>query len=287
MVDAPDVVSRALREAPPDQLAEAADRAIRSALGALRTDVFVADYRISGLWPVLDPDLPAGGFLACHTMAQRCFSSQQPVRDRGEGPCRLYLPLTVWGERLGVLLIELPTVPNATVDRSGDGHRRRPGRGDARGGPGDRPLPAGPPSGATDAWPPRCSGTCCPGAAWPPRVRAGRPAGTGVHGRWRPLRLVAGRRPAHRDGAQRRGQRAGASLLTAVTVNAMRNARRSGGGLVEQAELASDTVFYQHRGAAARGHPAARGGHSSPAGCGRSTPAPRTCCGCAGRRSSR
>ena len=28
----------------------------------------------------------------------------------------------------------------------------------------------------------------------------------------------------------------------------MRNARRSGGGLVEQAELASDTVFYQHRG---------------------------------------
>ena len=39
-----------------------------------------------------------------------------------------------------------------------------------------------------------------------------------------------------------------ASMLTAVTVNAMRNARRSGGGLVEQAELASDTVFYQHRG---------------------------------------
>jgi serine phosphatase RsbU (regulator of sigma subunit) len=39
-----------------------------------------------------------------------------------------------------------------------------------------------------------------------------------------------------------------AALLTAVTVNALRNARRSGGGLVEQAELASDTVFYQHRG---------------------------------------
>lgn len=39
-----------------------------------------------------------------------------------------------------------------------------------------------------------------------------------------------------------------AALLTAVTVNAMRNARRSGGGLVEQAELASDTVYYQHRG---------------------------------------
>ncbi|MEK8105351.1 hypothetical protein NKG94_09505 [Micromonospora sp. M12] len=45
-------------------MAEAADRSIRSELGALRTDVFVADYRISGLWPVLDPDLPAAGFLA-------------------------------------------------------------------------------------------------------------------------------------------------------------------------------------------------------------------------------
>ncbi|GAB3935618.1 hypothetical protein GCM10027614_10640 [Micromonospora vulcania] len=98
MVDAPDVVLRALREAPPDQLAEAVDRAIRSALGAVRTDVFVADYRISGLWPMLDPDLPAAGFLACHTVAQRCFSSQQPVRDGAEdGACRLYLPLTVWG----------------------------------------------------------------------------------------------------------------------------------------------------------------------------------------------
>ena len=39
-----------------------------------------------------------------------------------------------------------------------------------------------------------------------------------------------------------------ASLLTAMTVNAMRNARRSGGSLVEQAELASDTIYYQHRG---------------------------------------
>ncbi|MEE3921906.1 hypothetical protein V2I01_37370 [Micromonospora sp. BRA006-A] len=40
-----------------------------------------------------------------------------------------------------------------------------------------------------------------------------------------------------------------ASMLTAMTVNAMRNARRSGGSLVEQAELASDTIYYQHRGA--------------------------------------
>ena len=39
-----------------------------------------------------------------------------------------------------------------------------------------------------------------------------------------------------------------AALLTSLTVNAMRNARRAGGNLVEQAELASDTVYSHHRG---------------------------------------
>ncbi|MBG6104663.1 PP2C family protein-serine/threonine phosphatase [Micromonospora vinacea] len=248
MVDAPDVVSRALREAPPDQLAEAADRAIRSAMGALRTDVFVADYRISGLWPVLDPDLPSGGFLACHTVAQRCFSSQQPVRD-GEGPCRLYLPLTVWGERLGVLLIELPTVPNAAVtgratdiagslavamraaDRETDRYRRARRR--------ERLTMA-----AEMQW------DLLPG-------RGVSHHAFDLAGQLEPAYTVGG---DHFDWSldgdrltvtvlNGEGNGLAASLLTAVTVNAMRNARRSGGGLVEQAELASDTVFYQHRGA--------------------------------------
>jgi hypothetical protein len=71
---------------------------------------------------VLDPDLPAAGFLTCAGVAQRCFSSQQPVLDASQdGRCRIYLPLSVWGERLGVLLIELPRTPTpATVERAGD-----------------------------------------------------------------------------------------------------------------------------------------------------------------------
>ncbi|MBM0233323.1 serine/threonine-protein phosphatase [Micromonospora sp. STR1_7] len=249
MVDGPEVVSRALREAPPDQLAEAADRAIRSALGALRTDVFVADYRISGLWPVLDPDLPAAGFLACHTVAQRCFSSQQPVRDiADDGSCRLYLPLTVWGERLGVLLIELPAAPGPAVtglatdiagalavamraaDRETDRYRLARRR--------ERLSMA-----AEMQW------DLLPGRSVSHHAfhLAGQlePAYTvgGDHFDWSldgdrlTLTVLNGE-----------GSGLAASMLTAVTVNAMRNARRSGGGLVEQAELASDTVFYQHRG---------------------------------------
>ena len=249
MVDAPDVVSRALREAPPDQLAEAADQAIRATLGALRTDVFVADYRISGLWPVLDPDLPAAGFLACHTVAQRCFSSQQPVRDAAEdGACRLYLPLTVWGERLGVLLIELPAVPGPAVT------------GRATDIAGDLAVAMRAADRETDRY---------------RRARRRERLSMAAEMQWD---LLPGRSVAHRafhlagqlepaytvggdhfdwslDGDRLtvtvlngEGNGLAASLLTSVTVNAMRNARRSDGGLVEQAELASDTVYYQHRG---------------------------------------
>ena len=97
MPDALAAMSRALREAPPDQVVEAADRALRSAFAAVRVDVFLADYRISGLWSVLDPELSAGS-LSGQGAAQRCFSSQQPVLDPHDGGrCRVWVPLTAWG----------------------------------------------------------------------------------------------------------------------------------------------------------------------------------------------
>ncbi|MFI5489563.1 PP2C family protein-serine/threonine phosphatase [Micromonospora echinaurantiaca] len=249
MLDAPGGLSRALRESPPDQVAEAADRAIRSTLGATRTDVFLADYRISGLWPVLDPELPEAGFLSCQGMAQRCFSSQQPVLDgAGDGRCRLYLPLSVWGERLGVLLVEFPTAPGpATVEQAGDAA-------------GELAVALRAADRETDRY---------------RRARRRERLSMAAEMQWE---LLPGRGVSH-DAFQLAGQLEpaytvggdhfdwsldgdrltltvlngsgiglSASLLTAVTVNALRNARRSGGSLTEQAELASDTVFYQHRG---------------------------------------
>ncbi|SCG58462.1 Serine phosphatase RsbU, regulator of sigma subunit [Micromonospora siamensis] len=249
MPHAPGPVSRALREAPPDQLVEAADRAVRSALDASRTDVFIADYRITGLWPVLDPELPAAGFLACHTVAQRCFSSQQAVQDADEqGRCRLYLPLTTWGERLGVLLIELPRTPDAATvqaavdiagdlavalraaDRETDRYRRVRRR--------ERLSMAA--EMQWDLLPGRSvtHGSFLLAGQLEPAYTVG-----GDHFDW----SVDGDRLTVTvlNGA---GTGLASSVLTAVTVNAMRNARRSGGTLVEQAELASDTIFYQHRG---------------------------------------
>ncbi|SCL48878.1 PP2C family protein-serine/threonine phosphatase [Micromonospora chersina] len=249
MPDASGAVSRALRAAPPDQLVEAADAVVRRVFGASRTEVFVADYRFTGLWPVLDADLPEGGFLACQGVAQRCFRSQQPVLDAAEdGRCRAYLPLTAWGERLGVLLVELPAGPDAATVAT------------AREVAGDLAVALRAADRETDRY---------------RRVRRRERLSMAAEMQWD---LLPGRSVAHGDfvlagqlepaytvggdhfdwsvdgdrltvtvlnGA---GNGLAASLLTAVTVNAMRNARRSGGSLVEQAELASDTIFYQHRG---------------------------------------
>ncbi|WP_319461289.1 PP2C family protein-serine/threonine phosphatase [Micromonospora sp. RTP1Z1] len=249
MPDAAGQVSRALRLAPPDQLAEAADRAIRAAVGASRTEVFIADYRFSGLWPLLDPQLPGAGYLSCQGVAQRCFSSQQPVLDAGEdGRCRAYLPLSVWGERLGVLLVELPAHPDPAAvkvaqemagelavalraaDRETDRYRRARRR--------ERLSMAA--EMQWDLLPGRSvtHGTFLLAGQLEPAYTVG-----GDHFDW----SVDGDRLTVTvlNGA---GNGLAAALLTAVTVNAMRNARRSGGSLVEQAELASDTIFYQHRG---------------------------------------
>jgi hypothetical protein len=103
-------LNQQLRRAAPDRLVEVADEFIRGRLGGLRSDVLMADYRIAGLWSVRDAGHPDQGSLAERPAAARCFSGQQPVLDRltGEAGLRLHVPLTAWGERLGVLLVDLP-----------------------------------------------------------------------------------------------------------------------------------------------------------------------------------
>ncbi|WBB76477.1 PP2C family protein-serine/threonine phosphatase [Micromonospora sp. WMMD1128] len=249
MPEASGAVSRALRTAPPDQLPEAADAVLRQTLGAARSEVFVADYRSSGLWPVRDQERADGGPLRSHGVAQRCFSSQQPVLDTADdGRCLAHLPLSVWGERLGVLLVEFPGVPDAATVAA------------AREAAGDLAVAIRAADRETDRY---------------RRVRRRERLSMAAEMQWDLLPgrsvehgdvLLAGQlEPAYTVGGDHfdwsvdsdrltltvlngAGNGLSASLLTAVTVNAMRNARRSGGSLVEQAELASDTIFYQHRG---------------------------------------
>lgn len=234
----------ALRAAPPDRLPEVAADHLRRHFGAEPVEMFVTDLTQSGLCPLLDgagPD-PA---------AMRCLGSQRVAGDTGAGGAtRMHLPLSVWGDRIGVLRLELPERPGperteqlrtaadeiATALRaaatSTDRYRRAqrrarltmaaelqwellPGRslGD------DRFLVAGQLEPAYD-------------------VR-------GDHFDWAldGDRLTVTVLNGFGDGMD-------AALLTTVAVNAMRNARRCGADIVEQAELASDAVHSRRAGAA-------------------------------------
>ncbi|MFI5491623.1 PP2C family protein-serine/threonine phosphatase [Actinoplanes sp. NPDC051859] len=244
MSDRPTPLGALLRAAPPDRLPEVAAEHLRRQYSAGRVEVLLGDLNLTALKPVLDLDGPTGGVLA-----QRCFGSQRPVIDIAADTNRAYLPLSAWGERLGVLVVEtpLPAGTSLTEELSGvadelavalraadvatDRYRRAqrrerltmaaelqwellPGRslGD------DRFLVAGQLQPAYAVF--------------------------GDHYDWSLAgdRLTVTVLNGHGDGLE-------AALLTTVAVNAMRNARRAGANIVEQAELASDAVYARFGGA--------------------------------------
>lgn len=246
MSDQPASLGALLRAASPDRLPEVAAEYLRARYSAAAVEVLVSGLTGTRLHPLLGSDEPSA-----EASAMRCFGSQLPRTDRSPaGPARLHLPLTCWGERLGVLRLDLPEPPGddlaerlaadsddlATALRAAwtatDRYRRAqrrarmtmaaelqwdllPGRslGD------DRFLVAGQLEPAYD-------------------VR-------GDHFDWAldgdvlTLTVLNG----HGDGTE-------SALLTALAVNAMRNARRCGADIVEQAELASDAIHSRYSGAA-------------------------------------
>ncbi|WP_305786899.1 PP2C family protein-serine/threonine phosphatase [Symbioplanes lichenis] len=238
MSDRPTPVGALLRAAPPDRLPEVTAEHLRRHHAAGRVEVLLGDLTLTGLQPVLDADGPVGD-----PLAQRCFGSQQPVLDGN----RTYLPLTVWGERLGVLEVELsapadvePLLPVA----------------------GELALALRAADIVTDRYR-RVSRlqrlTMAAELQW--ELLPGRSLGDGrflVAGQLEPAYAVLG---DHFDWAltgdrltvtvlNGDGDGLDAAVLTTVAVNAMRNARRSGANIVEQAELASDAVYARYGGAA-------------------------------------
>ncbi len=239
-----------LRAADPDQLVDVAATYVEDHFNGCRLDVLLADYRISGLWPVLRDKHVSAGSLNERGAAARAFASQRPVVETRtpDAPARALLPLSMWAERVGVLVLDLNEDPSPAhlqafagvaddlavallaADRATDRYRRTrrrhrltmaaemqwellPGR--ALGGPNfhlaGQLEPAYAVSGDHFDW----------------SLNGSRLSITALNGD---------------------GNGIAATLLTVVAVNAMRNARRSGANLVEQAELASDAVFSLHGG---------------------------------------
>jgi serine phosphatase RsbU (regulator of sigma subunit) len=242
--DRPTPVGALLRAVPPDRLPEVVADHLRRHHCAGRVEVLLGDLTLAGLWPVLEPHGPTG-----NQLAQRCFGSQRPIVDIAADTNRAYLPISVWGARLGVLVVE-------TTQPSGDGLTDR-----LSAIADELAVALRAADDTTDRYrrvTRRERLTMAAELQW--ELLPGRSLGDErflVAGQLEPAYAVFG---DHFDWSltgdrltvtvlNGYGDGIEAAVLSTVTVNAMRNARRSGANIVEQAELASDAVYARYGGA--------------------------------------
>ncbi|MFF5858099.1 PP2C family protein-serine/threonine phosphatase [Streptomyces sp. NPDC012751] len=100
---------RALRTAAPHELLDAVRRVLAEQYGARSAELFMADYGLTVLQPVSAlPHSPEP--LPLHASAAgRAFGAQEPfVEPDRDGLVRVHLPVSVRGDRIGVLSVTLP-----------------------------------------------------------------------------------------------------------------------------------------------------------------------------------
>jgi serine phosphatase RsbU (regulator of sigma subunit) len=250
VIDYP-TVEHALRSADPEALPQAL-RAVLHTMGVSGVEVHLADYGLRVLIPIADP--PPAAMLPIHDSVQgRAFVSQLPqYQQPGDGTTTVTVPVTVRGDRHGTLTVRLPAADAdpatadavetlqaiasllgheiVVADRDTDLYRlaRRasrltlaaetqwqllPGRSSRR-----REYALG--AQLEPAYAVRGDGY-----DW---------AATGTE---LALTVVNGM-----------GEGIAAAQLTNLAVNALRNARRAGIDLADQAALADQAVYAQHRG---------------------------------------
>jgi len=238
-------VEREIWAARPPFVVEAARDAIDAWLGVVGTEVLLIDYHQSHLVPFGDGDGGPAVLVNTHPAGQ-AYAAVRPVRDDDH----LYLPLAVYGERTGVLAVRLP-----------------PGRLDDPALADDLALVATTlgralrlADTATDIYRVirrRKRLTIAAELQWellPGRTCAG--PEFSLAGQLEPAYTVSGdnfdwslsRQYLTLSVSAGMGSGIGAALLTQLTVNSLRNARRSGAGPAEAAELANGIVYGQYGG---------------------------------------
>ncbi|MEV6617950.1 PP2C family protein-serine/threonine phosphatase [Streptomyces sp. NPDC051051] len=240
---------RALRKAAPHELVEAVRRALVEQYAALSAELLMADYGLTSLQPVAGPrdQEPVSVY---GSAAGRAFGAQEPyVEPAGNGRVRAHLPVSVRGDRLGVLSVTLPEdggVPDVlgelaevaqvlghevvVAERATDLYLRARRR--------ERLTLA-----AEMQWQllPARSGTG-PGYALGAQMEPAY-AVRGANFDWSATddRLTLYVNNGMGDGTE-------ASLLTSLAVSALRNARRAGLPIADQAALADQAVHAHYRG---------------------------------------
>ncbi|MFF5563448.1 PP2C family protein-serine/threonine phosphatase [Streptomyces sp. NPDC012623] len=245
-------MERAVRSAAPHALLDSVRDAITTAYGTATVQLYLADYGLTVLQPVDPADRPAGTLSLHNTPEGRAFGSQEPrerqVRHRDA--VDHHLPVTVRGERLGILTVGLPrdrstpaTVEELTRVAELLGHEILVAERD------------------TDLYQRARRATRLTLAAemqWqllPARACTAREYAIGAQ--LEPAYAIHGDNFDWASDADEltlavtngMGEGIQASLLTNLAVNALRNARRAGIGLADQASLADQALYAQHGGA--------------------------------------
>ena len=235
-------VQDAIWGAHPARLVPAARAAIESWLGAEGAEILLIDYHQSHLIPFADGGGGAPVPVGSHPAGQ-AYASGRPVEEDDH----LYLPLIVYGERTGVLAVRLPVGSTAgqedleavaaslaralrLADNVTDIYReaRRRKRLTIAAELQWELLP-----GRT------CESAefCLAGQLEPAYTVSGDNFDWSLSEDYLTLSVSNGM-----------GNGISAALLTQLTVNSLRNARRSGAGPAEAAELASGIVYSQYGG---------------------------------------
>ena len=253
---------RALRSAAPHQLVDAVREVLCNEYAATTVQLFLADYGLATLQPVPAGDgtgttrpghpapsppepMPAHG-----SPAGRAFGSQEPfVEKQTDGRVRLHLPVTVRGDRLGVLAVTMPSAERAEecLDELADvaqvlGHEVVVA---------DRDTDVYLQARRTDRL------TLAAEMQW--QLLPGRSCSRAEYAlgaQLEPAYAIFGDNFDWSANADRlmlyitngMGEGIEASLLTNLGINALRNARRAGLSIADQAALADQAVYAQHRG---------------------------------------
>lgn len=250
MIDYP-TVERALRSADPEALPEAV-RDVLHAMGVGGVEVRLADYGLRVLVPVAGPG-PAGTLPIHASVEGKAFASQQPQYQRdGEGTTLVTVPITVRGDRHGTLTARLPAGGSQEAESTEVAALQAVARL-----LGHEIVVA---ERDTDRY---------------QQARRAARLTLAAETQWQLLPGRASRRREYALGAQLEpayairgdsydwattaadltltivngmGEGTEAALLTSLAVNALRNARRAGIGLADQAALADQAVYAQHQG---------------------------------------
>ncbi|MEU0194907.1 PP2C family protein-serine/threonine phosphatase [Streptomyces afghaniensis] len=100
---------RALRTAAPHQLLDAVRRVLTDQYAADSVELYLADYGLTVLQPVSVLPHTLQPVSVANSPAGRAFGAQEPYVETPPGDLvRVHLPVTVRGDRLGVLTVTLP-----------------------------------------------------------------------------------------------------------------------------------------------------------------------------------